>query len=295
MSSPSRLRISRLFRYPVKGVAAVPVESLELDEVGPVDDRRWMVATPDGDRFISQRDHPRLALVRAAPGRDGGVTLQAPGAGTVDVPEPPDDAPRLDVPIWGDRVEAAVASEEAARWLSEALGESVVLVRIPDTTVRSVDPEWTVDGFHDRVGFADDEPIHLIGEASVRDLDAQVPPGGPSIGVERFRPNVVIDGAEPWEEDRWRRVRMGDVELAVVRPRARCVVTTVDPATGEKGPEPLATLNRVRRADGHVWVGQTAVHRSTGTLRVGDEVVVLEDGPPRPGIGVAETILRDYQ
>ena len=293
MTAP--LRVSRLYRYPMKGVAPVSVGRLELDEVGPVGDRRWMVASPDGERFIGQRDHPSMTALRASLPAGGGLTLEAAGHPPVTVPEPSPAAPRLTVPIWGDRVEAVVASDEGARWLSRFLGEEVTLVRLPDDTLRPVDPERAVEGFPSRVAFADDEPLHLVGEASVRDLDARVGDDGPRIEVERFRPNVVVEGAAPWAEDRWRRIRLGSVELAFVQPRARCVVTTIDPETGRKGPEPLATLNRYRRADGNVWVGQNAVHDGPGVLRVGDAVEVLEVGDPRPDPDVAETIPQAYQ
>jgi hypothetical protein len=273
------------------------VERLELDAVGPVGDRRWMVVDPGGTRFLSQRTHPRMALIRAAPipGRRGGVRLESAGAGSVDVPEPPAGGERMEVPIWGDRVRATVAADEASRWLSGALGETVVLVRLPDDSARSVAPEEARKGFANRVAFADDFPIHLVTEASVLDIDRRIPDGGPTIGPERFRPNVVIDGVRPWEEDRWRRIRVGPVEIAVAKPRARCVITTVDPSTAAVGSEPLATLNDFRRHDGKVWVGQNALHAGPGSVRVGDPVVVLEAGEPRPGTGLAETMDGGHQ
>lgn len=300
MSEPAasgRLRVSRLFIHPVKGLASLPVERLELDAVGPVGDRRWMVVDPAGARFLNQRSHPRMALVRAEPipGRTGGVRLAGAGAGSVDVPEPPADGRRMEVPIWDDRVRAVVASDEASRWLSGVLGEPVVLVRLPDDSVRSVAPTGTREGFANRVAFADDFPIHLVTEASVHDIDRRIPEGGPSIGPERFRPNVVIEGARPWEEDRWRRIRVGSVEIAVAKPRARCVITTVDPSTAAVGAEPLATLNGFRRSEGKVWVGQNALHAGPGAVRVGDPVVVLDRGEPRPGTGLAETMDRGHQ
>jgi uncharacterized protein YcbX len=288
-SEVPRLSVSRLYIHPVKGLAAVPVRTLELDEVGPVGDRRWMVVADGGERFITQRTHPAMSLVEAVLGDDGGLRLRARGAPELSVEEPGTGAPRLRVRIWKDVVEAAPASEPAHEWFSEVLKEPVRLVRLPDDVVRPVDRARAREGFAGRVGFADGFPILLLGEASVADLDRRVPAGAPRMGVERFRPNVVVEGTVPWEEDRWRRVRIGTTELALVKPCARCVVITVDPRTGEKGDEPLATLSSFRRRDGKVWVGQNAVHRSPGTLSVGDSVTVLEVGSARPELDLAET------
>ena len=279
--------VERLFVHPVKGLAAVEVRELVLDEIGPVHDRRWMVVADEGERFLTQRNHPELALIEALPAAAGsGLLLRAEGVAPLEVADPPADTPRVRVRIWDDRVEAALAAERAHRWLSDLLGEPVRLVRLPDDEVRPTDPERARDGFRDRVAFADAFPLLLVGEESVADVDRRTPDGAPPVTVERFRPNVVLGGTEAWREDAWRRIRIGGVELAVVGPCPRCVVTTVDPGTGEKGDEPLATLARFRREDGKVWVGQNAQHRSPGTLRVGDRVTVLEEGTPRPGLGL---------
>lgn len=278
--------VSRLFVHPVKGMAALPVQRLELDEIGPLGDRRWMVVK-DGGEFVTQRGHPALALVQALPLEgERGVLLRAPGAGFLEVLEPGSDAPRIAVSLWNDRVEAALAVEDAHRWLSDVLGAPVRLVRLPDTVPRRVGPEGRrLEGFPGRVAFSDAYPLLVLGEASVEDVDRRVP-GETRIGVERFRPNVVVGGTGEWEEDRWRRIRIGEVELALVKPCPRCVVTTVDPTTAEKGDEPLATLARFRRQDGKIWVGQNALHRSPGVLHVGDPVEVLEIGEARPGPGL---------
>lgn len=285
-----RVRIVSLHRYPVKGCAGVPVDRLDLDEVGPVGDRRWMIAEPSGE-FLSQRTHPgmarlRVELVRVA-GRPG-VRFHTAGEEPLEVAEPPADAPRLRVSIWGDRVDANLVDADADAWLARALGRPARLLHMPDRRLRQVNEGWAREGFPSRVAFADGFPLTLLSEESVAEVDRRV---GPEvhIGPERFRPNVVVAGGGAWIEDTWRRVRLGTVDVAVVKPCARCTVTTVDPATGSRGKEPLRTLATFRKAGDHVYVAQNALHRAPGVLRVGDPVQVLEAGSPRPGTGLAET------
>lgn len=284
------VRIVSLHRYPVKGCAGVPVDRLELDEVGPVGDRRWMIAEPSGE-FLSQRSHPGMARLRVelvgVAGRQG-VRFHAPGEEPLEVAVPPPDAPRLRVSIWGDPVDANLVSADADAWLARALGRPARLLHLPDRRVRPVNESWAVDGFPSRVAFADGFPLTLLSEESVQEVDRRVGPDV-HIGPARFRPNVVVAGGGAWIEDTWRRVRLGGVEVAVVKPCARCTVTTVDPATGSRGKEPLRTLAAFRKAGDQVYVAQNALHRTSGVIRVCDPVEVLEAGRPRPGIGLAET------
>jgi hypothetical protein len=163
------------------------------------------------------------------------------------------------------------AGDEAAEWLGRFLGTSCRLVCLPDDRVRAVDPEFARPG--DQVGFADGFPFLVIARASLDDLNARLPE---PLSMVRFRPNLVIGGATPYAEDGWRRIRVGALELRLVKPCSRCTVPTVDPATGERGPEPLRTLTGYRRRGNKVYFGQNAVHDGIGELAVGDPVEVLE-------------------
>jgi uncharacterized protein len=129
------------------------------------------------------------------------------------------------------------------------------------------------------VSFADAFPLLIIGDGSLDELNRRL---AVPIEMLRFRPNIVIGGMSPHEEDSWRLVRLGDVECDVVRPCARCVVPTIDPATGSAGVEPTRTLASYRKWDRKVWFGQNAIHRSPGTLAVGAAVEVLETGYAEP-------------
>lgn len=275
------MRISELTVYPVKGCAGVPLAEAELDEFGVRHDRRWMVVRPDGD-FVTQRSTPSLALLGTAL-EAYALVLRSTAAGEVRVPlaGPGPDAPTRQVHIWNDVVEAVDAGDEAAAFVQRHLGPDgagVRLVYMPGSTLRQVSPEHARPG--DRVSFADGFPLLVVAQQSLDELNRRLDEPVP---MHRFRPNVVVDGApSPHDEDGWRRIRLGSVPCDVVKPCARCVVTTVDQATAAVGREPLRTLAEYRRWDGLVWFAQNVIHRATGSVAIGDDVVVLERGDPRP-------------
>jgi uncharacterized protein len=173
---------------------------------------------------------------------------------------------------------ARPAAGPAQDWLTAYLGEPSRLVWMAEPARdRSVDPEY--GGPRDTVSFADGYPLLLTSLASLDALNDLVAQGasaaeGP-LPMNRFRPNVVVAGAEPWAEDEWRRVRIGPVEFDVAKPSGRCVVTTTDQATARRGKEPLHTLARHRRFGGRLVFGQNLIPRGAGEVRTADEVRVL--------------------
>lgn len=261
------IRVSGLFAYPIKSCRGIALDEAEVVATGLAHDRQWLVTDRHGV-FMTQRDWPVLARVQVSVGPDG-LELGAAGMTSLAVPEPAADADRLSVVIWDDRCEAISAGSEAGEWFSALLGTSCRLVRMPPSTVRQVDLGYADPG--DRVGFADGFPFLLISQESLdelnRRLESPVPMG-------RFRPNIVVEGCEPHAEDSWSRVRIGEVSLRVVKPCARCVITTTDQATGERGREPLRTLASYRRVGNQVLFGQNLIHDGLGTVRVGDPCVV---------------------
>jgi uncharacterized protein len=258
-------RLTHITVYPIKSARGIPVEQWELDEFGLTLDRRWMVVDAAA-QFISQRDYPRMALVVPSL-RDGRLWLDAPGMPTLELPVHPSSTVFTRVTIWKDTCEAAWAGEAAARWFSELLGCAASLVHMPAQTMREANLVYAPSGT--RVSFADAYPILLISEESLADLNGRL---NVPLPMNRFRPNLVVAGCEPYEEDRWREVRIGDVSLQVVKPCDRCVIPTTDQDTAERGKEPLRTLNTYRKVDGQVLFGQNVVHLGLGRLRVGDEV-----------------------
>ncbi len=180
----------------------------------------------------------------------------------------------------------APVAEDAHAWVSEVVGEPADLVWLEDPTQRGVDLRYGEED--DRVSFADGYPLLLASEASLAALDdevlARAQHGREPLPMARFRPNLVVAGAPPWAEDDWRRVRVGEMTFRAVKGCARCVITTVDPDSGQREKEPLATLARVRRFDSGTWFAVNLVpETSGGTLRVGDEVEVLESVAPGGG------------
>lgn len=264
------MHVEALYVHPVKSAAGIRLEQAELDGRGIRWDRRWMVVDADG-LFVTQRNHPRLALVRTALA-PGELRLEAEGLGSLAVPyEPPAGSERMRVRVWDDECEALRVGGAVGEWLGALLGVEVSLVFMPEDTVRPVDEGYAPPGR--RVGFADAFPLLVVGRASFEDLQARV---SEPLVIERFRPNVVVTGAEAYAEDTWSRVRVGEVPLRIVKPCTRCAITTVDPETATRGKEPLRTLATYRRQSGGVVFGQNALHEAHGTVRVGDPVVLLD-------------------
>jgi len=261
------LHLSRLHVYPIKSAGGLTPDEWEVDAFGLRHDRRWMVVDATG-RMLSQRTHPELALVRPAL---AGETLRvdAPGMPALELPLRPSGSVRVTVAVWDDVCRAIWTGERAARWFSDILGADGSLVYMPDDSVRPADPQYAPEG--SRVSFADAFPFLLLSEESLADLNRRMDLPVP---MNRFRPNLVITGGRPYQEDAMMEFRIGALAFRVVKPCDRCVVTTTDQATAERGPEPLRTLARYRRRDGKVFFGQNAVHQGLGRLRVGEPVLV---------------------
>jgi len=179
------------------------------------------------------------------------------------------------VKIWSSSVKGSFYPKEVDEWFSDAIGSRCRLVLMPETTKRIVSPDYAIRKFEDTVSFADGYPFLLIGEASLADLNSRLEEPVP---MNRFRPNFVVTGSEAFEEDNWKRIRIGSTEFHVVKPCARCVMTTVDQAAGQKnGKEPLKTLAAYRTRSGNVLFGQNLIAETAGgTIRVGDAVEIIE-------------------
>lgn len=263
--------VTGLYMYPVKSCAGTPLDAAELDARGIVHDREFMLVGADR-RFLTQREVPRLALIRPTRGATS-LGLTAPGMAPISV-EPTDAGQRFEATIWRDRVVVADQGNAAAGWLGEFVGVDCRLVRMPADVVRPVDPQYAT-GRKDQVGLTDGFPLLLISEESLADLNGRL---AEALPMNRFRPNVVIQGVgAPYAEDGWSEIRIGDVACRVVKACARCVTTTTDQLTAERGAEPLATLATYRRVPRGVVFGQNAIHRARGRIAIGDRVEVLGD------------------
>lgn len=263
------MRVSGLYVYPLKSARGLSMEEAALDPFGLAGDRRWCVVDPEG-RAITQRECPALATLDVRPSA-GGITIRRRGREPLFVDVPGSGRSEVAVRVHDDRTEGIPASPESEVWLQAALGIPCRLVHMPGAVVRPVNPRYGRPG--DRVSYADGYPLLLTSEASLADLNRRLDTPVP---MDRFRANLVIDGEGAFAEDDWRRIRVGDVELRVVKPCARCVVITTDQRTGARRKEPLKTLSTYRMVDGRVHFGQNLIHEGPGTIRVGDAVEVLE-------------------
>lgn len=267
-------RLHSIRIHPVKAFRSVPLQEVVVEPWGPSGDRRWMLVDDRG-KVVTQRSRPRLALAAAELLPGGGVRLSAPGTEPVTA-RVPALGRTVPVELFGDKVEAVVAEEEAVHvWCSAHLGIAVRLVHLDDpATRRPVDPAFALPG--ETVSFADGYPLLLTTTASLEDLNSLIAEGphaseGP-LPMNRFRPNVVVEGTDCWEEERWTRLTIGEVAFRVVKPSGRCVVTTTDQRTGRRGKEPLHSLASRQRPGGRLLFGQNLVPLSSGTIRVGDPV-----------------------
>lgn len=274
--------ISELHHYPVKGCAGVRVPSGALGRAGLEHDRRFLVTDLAGT-FRSQRRAPLLATIQPAVDDDH-LTLSAPGAGTIHVPIDT-AASRRPITLFGSPYTGVDQGEEVATWLTGVLGEPSRLVLAPPEHHR------VTDGLTPGTSaYADSCPVHLLSLASLRELNARITAhGGQPVPMSRFRPNIVVDGWEPHEEDHVLRLTLGGVELAYAKPATRCVVTTVDQLSGDRlGPEPLRTLATYRRTTGGVAFGAKYAVLHPGHLAVGDRLHTVERSEPDLS-GVTET------
>lgn len=262
------MKLSRLFIYPIKSAAGLEVRSGVIDEFGLANDRRWMIVDEHGTA-LTQREHPQLALVHPTVTRSG-LELSASGLPSLAVHVP--EGPEREVVVWSSTVRAHDAGNEAAQWLTDFLERPARLVHMPDAAFRPIDRHYSPA--ERRVSFADAFPFLLITQESMDELNRRLQQ---PLGIERFRPNLVVSGAAaPHAEDSWTRIRIGTQDFSVVKPCARCAVPTVDPVTGVRGKEPTRTLATYRRRNGKVYFGQNLIHESTGELRVGDVVAIVQ-------------------
>ncbi len=259
-------RLAAIYVYPVKSTRRTALETSAVEPQGLRMDRRWMLVDSNG-KFMSQRIAPKLAVARATAQEDG-LRVQAPGQEELFV-RTPDGTARASVEVWGDIIPAAVADERAHAWFSRFLDMECRLVFLDDPAGRPVEAGYGRPG--DAVSFADSFPALLLSEASLAALNERLEEPVP---MHRFRPNLVVSGVEAFAEDAWERVRIGEVDFLVVKPCARCVVTTIDQESGtSSGKEPVQTLNTFRRAaDGKVHFGQNLVPLHPGVVRRGDIV-----------------------
>lgn len=267
------MQLSALYRYPLKSARYESLQRAGVDALGLVGDRRWMLVDAGSGRFLTQRLLPQMGRIAVQVHADDSLTLTAPGQAALHVPLPGEDQDLRGITVWSDSFRVPDAGDAAAAWTSALLGRACRLVHVPESRARQVDTGYAQPG--DKVAFADGFPLLLISQGSLDDLSARV---GRPLEMLRFRPNLVVQGSAAYAEDGWKRIRIGGIEFDVAKGCSRCVLTTIDPFTGERTAdrEPLTTLKTYREREGDVYFGQNLLPRGSGELRVGMPVEVLE-------------------
>jgi uncharacterized protein len=263
--------VSALTLYPIKSCGGISLEIARSSPRGFYGDREYMLIDPSGC-FITQREQPRMALIMPVLKEDGLLAVQAPGMQEMIITAT-GTGKRHEVIIWKDTCIAIDQGDGAAEWFSTFLGTACRLVRMPEDYIRHVNPHYAISE-HDQVGFADGYPFLLITEASLEDLNARLEQPLP---MNRFRPNIVVRNTQPYAEDMWRTIRIGDMMLHIVKPCARCPIPTTDQVTARRGKEPLRTLATYRHATRGVMFGQNLIHENEGIMHLGDSVEIVDE------------------
>jgi uncharacterized protein YcbX len=270
--------IARLFVYPIKSCAGIEVQEALLTETGLDLDRAWMVVDPKG-QLITQREQPRMALIRPQL-KSEEMVLRAPGMLAlhvgIDVVEEP-----MSVTVWRDTVAAWGMGAVAAQWFTDFLGTPCRLVRFDPEVKRLSSMDWT-GGVEAPNQFADGFPVLVVSQASIDLLNERLAAAGHApVGIERFRPNLVLAGVEAHDEDRVDQVRIeaadGEVHLQHVKPCARCPIPDIDPSTAQSSPEvgdALRGYRQDKRLNGAITFGMNAivVEGAGRMLRVGQRM-----------------------
>lgn len=260
------IQVSALYIYPIKACAGIELQGVRLDDRGPQFDRRWMLVDEHG-QMITQREHPRCVLAKPSllPTQ---LLVHGPGLNPIKIPLSA-AGPRRPAIVWGHETEAFDQGDPAAAWFTQLLDHPVRLVRWAEDQIRPVSKRHT--DLDSQTAFADGYPLLLISAASLRDLNQRI---GSAMPALRFRPNIVVDGCEPYEEDHFRDLRIGNLEVTLVKACSRCAVINVDPSTAAVDPEPLKTLASFRNQGSKLVFGQNGIHHGWGMIRKGDPVQV---------------------
>ncbi|CAM3816200.1 MOSC domain-containing protein [Mucilaginibacter galii] len=265
-------QISQLYIYPVKSLGGIALQQAQVTSRGLQHDRRWMLID-NNNRFLSQRSHAQLALFALAVTSVGIVVTYKPTHATITIPYQPQTNEKITVSIWDDSCSATVVSEEVNQWFSHILQINCRLVYMDDDDLRPVDPKYAAPGLI--TSFSDAYPMLLIGQSSLDDLNGRL---SQAVSMDRFRPNMVIKGTAPYEEDRITHFTAGHINFYGVKPCARCVMTTIDQGTAIGGAEPLKTLSGYRKANKKIYFGQNLIHDGDGIIKIGDIIEVKKLG-----------------
>ena len=261
-------KLTQIYIYPVKSLPGISLHNTNVEERGLKYDRRWMLID-ELNMFITQRDFPSLIFIDVKIKNEELIfTHKTKKIGELrisinDIPEQ-----NVEVNVWEDFCAAKEYSLEVNEWFSEAIETKCKLVYMPNTTERKTSTKYFPESKN--YSFADGYPFLIIGEESLNLLNSKL---SHPVTMNQFRPNLVFSGGKPHDEDNWKNVKIGNLDFTIVKPCARCVITTID-QNGKKNKEPLATLNTYRNKNNKIIFGQNVVGHSKGSVKVGDKIII---------------------
>ena len=259
------IKLTEIWIYPVKSLGGIRLTSSKVMEKGLAFDRRWMLVD-ETDTFMTQRIHSIMALFKLSI-QDSAFKISFKGEFIL-LPFIHSVVPKeIKTKVWDDEVITFEVSESYSLWFSERMGIKCKLVSFPEENSRPVDPYYKIND--ENVSLADGYPLLIIGQSSLADLNSRLENPVP---MDRFRPNLVFNGGEPYEEDSWKYFTIGKNKFAGVKPCSRCILTTIDQQNGEKGKEPLATLAKYRQRENKIYFGQNVLAIDHNEIHEGDEI-----------------------
>lgn len=261
-----KVKINSLFIYPLKSAAGIELKSMRLNHVGPDWDRHWMVVTDNG-LFITQRTHPQLALIKTAI-TDHFLELSAPQKNKIKIPLNLALTSSINVSIFAQPAKGFDCGAEANAWISDFLGTNSKIVYYSPQAPRHVSPKYSSG--EQLVSFADGFPLLLTSTSTLDHLNSKMVS---AVGMERFRPNIIVEGAEADSEDSWTHFKIGTIKFTNAKPCSRCKIITVDQQQGKAvDPSPLKTLQSYRSKDNKIYFGINLIHSGPGIINVGDDL-----------------------
>jgi len=267
----NKYKLSELIIYPVKSLGGINLTEAEVTERGLKYDRRWMLIDNKG-KFITQRVYPQMSMINVFLEKDSLLfTHKTDRHLSFSIPINSDNSENEKVIIWDDAVDAVFVNKEADDWFSSVLKINCRLVHMPEESRRLVDKKYASK--NEIVSFADGYPFLLIGQSSLDDLNTRL---DTKLPMNRFRPNLVFTGGSPFDEDKMKSFTLSGIKYYPVKPCARCVLTTIDQETGNKGAEPLNTLAKYRTLNNKVMFGQNVLHEGVGKINVGCQLENIE-------------------
>jgi uncharacterized protein len=266
------MKVSQLYIYPIKSLGGIAVSSVNITDRGFEHDRRWMLID-ENNRFLTQREIAEMALLHTEILQDGlKISHKEDSANYTEASFIPTTADIITADIWGTLCKTLLVSADADKWFSNILNVSCRLVYMPDSTRIKIDDRYAIHN-NAITSFSDGYPILMISEASLNDLNDKM---GEPLPMNRFRPNLVFTGGDAYIEDTMKEFSIYGCNFFGVKPCSRCVVTTINQETIEKGKEPLKTLSLYRKKDTKVFFGENVIAAGTGKINIGDTITILK-------------------